>query len=510
MQRRQFRAHRISYLVLIALFCLSSVQASAANGTPAGAAAAPRAASQQNALQWDGARYTSIRALKREIVRRGVRWEPFVRRHPGVAQAFGLRAVSWEGHTFFSADGLASWLRSRGRNYGPWAATHQSAARSLAQNGRARIPALPTKPKPQPPVKPGKPPAPAPTPAPTPPTPAPTPSPAPGTPTPPPAPPATKAALGIAAGGSIAWYDDAKLAKELDGYVTLGATWIRLDISWSASEPQQGKYDWAVYDRLVSKVRERGINIIAMIGYTPAWARDVGGSDNKYPPRNAADYANFAQKAVERYAPRGVKAYEIWNEPNLGSAFWKPKADAKRYTELVRAAYPKMKAVDSSITVLVGSTAPADTTATNISPPKFLRDMYANGLKGHFDGLAHHPYYGPNPINSFKHWSSWSQMMFDTDRGRSLRGQLVDNGDGDKKIWATEANMLVQSDCIDGFCATEKRQAEMIKEAADAWRSYPWAGVMTLYNYYGHEGFSFVRNDWSPTPAWFALRDYAG
>ena len=101
-------------------------------------------------------------------------------------------------------------------------------------------------------------------------------------------------------------------------------------------------------------------------------------------------------------------------------------------------------------------------------------------------------------------------MLFDTDRGRSLRNQMLDNGDGDKKIWATEANMLVQTDCIDGFCATEKRQAEMIKEAADAWRSYPWAGVMTLYNYYGHEGFSFVRNDWSPTPAWYALRDYAG
>jgi hypothetical protein len=85
---------------------------------------------------------------------------------------------------------------------------------------------------------------------------------------------------------------------------------------------------------------------------------------------------------------------------------------------------------------------------------------------------------------------------------------MVDNGDGAKKIWISEANMKVQNVCMDGFCATEQRQAELIKEAIDTWRSYPWAGVMTMYNYFGDPSFSLVRSDWSPTPAWFALRDY--
>ena len=424
-----------------------------------------------------------------------------------MAKAFQLRPVTWEARPFYSREGIASWLAGHGITYRSWAATHRLAARLLSLNATGR--AKPPKPSPPvggsgtpvPPLAPA-PPAPAPT---TPATPVPAPTPTP-TPTPP---PAAKSAIGIAAGGSIAWYDDAKLARELDGYTAVGATWIRFDIAWSAVERQQGVYDWAVYDRLVTKVRDRGLNVLAMIGYTPAWARVAGATDDKFPPRNAADFASFAQKVVERYAPRGVKAYELWNEPNLGCCFWKPKADAQRYTDLVRAAYPRMKAVDSSITVLTGGTSPADTNGTDISPPKFLKDMYANGLKGHFDALSHHPYYGPHPISLFKHWSSWSQMVVDTDRGRSLRNQMVDNGDGAKKIWASEANMLVQGACIDGFCATEKRQAEMVKEAIDAWRSYPWAGVITMYNYYGHDGFSFVRNDWSPTPSWYALRDYA-
>jgi hypothetical protein len=505
--RRQFRARRVSYVVVLALLCLSSVQASAA-GTQPSAATAPTGSAEQNALRWDGSSFRSVQAFKRDLVRRGVRWEPFIRSHPAVAKAFKLRPVTWSALSFYSREGMASWLKGHGMTYERWATTHKSAAQLLTLNatawiGRPRKPRRP--PAPVAPPAPKAPPATPPTAPPT--TPAP---PAPVTPTPTPPVPqtGTKAAIGFASGGSIAWYDDAKLAKELDGYAALGATWIRFDIAWSVAEPQQGVYDWAAYDRLVAKVRERGINVLAMVGYTPAWARVAGATDDKYPPRNVADYANFAQKVVERYAPRGVKAYEIWNEPNLGCCFWKPKADAVKYTEMMRAAYPRMKAADQSITVLTGGTSPADTTATDISPPKFLKDLYANGLKGNFDAISHHPYYGPHPISSFKNWSSWSQMMVDTDRGRSLRGQMVDNGDGDKKIWASEANMLVQNQCIDGFCATEARQAAMIKEAVDAWRSYPWAGVMTLYNYYGHDGLSFVRSDWSPTPAWYALRDY--
>lgn len=506
MHCRRFRARPVSYLVLIALFCLTTVQASAAANDPAGATA-PRATSGQAALKWDGRTFTSVKAFKRELVRRGVNWEPFVHNHPAVAKSFRLRPVSWRGSSFYSSEGMARWVKSHGMTYRRWATTHKTSARRLALNSTAKI----RVPRPLPPVftpfnpKPAPPPAPVQTP---PATSAPPPTTtAPGTPTTPPA-QSAKGAIGIAAGGNIPWYDDAKLAKELDGYATLGVSWIRFDIAWSVAEPQQGVYSWAVYDRLVSKVRERGLNVLAMVGYTPAWARVAGATDDKYPPRNAADYANFAQKVVERYAPRGVKAYEIWNEPNLGCCFWKPKADAQRYTELVRAAYPRMKAVDQSITVMTGGTSPASTTGTDISPPDFLKGMYANGLKGNFDAISHHPYYGPIAPTSFKNWSSWSQMMLDTDRGRSLRGQLVENGDGAKKIWGTEANMVVQSQCIDGFCATEARQGELIKDAVDAWRSYSWAGVLMLYNYYGHNGLSFVRSDWSPTPAWYALRDY--
>ena len=353
MLRRSSRARQIVRTLIVASICLTAVQATAAGSSSASQSG--RAA--ENA---------QVRAAE------------------SAASALGLGSVKWDRKAFYTRDAMEKWLRSRGLKYRSWAKAHTAAAARLMKNS---VVANKRPPAPAP-----KPPAPAPTP-------------------PPPArprrrlrplrllpgtranaacsdparsgsdpsagtctctctctttPPAAstggaKGSIGVAAGGSIVWYDDAKLAKELDGYAAVGAKWIRFDLAWSAVERQQGVYDWAVYDRFVAKARERGLNMIAMVGYTPTWARVAGGTDDKFPPKNVADYGSFAQKAVERYAPKGLKVYELWNEPNLGCCFWKPKADAARYTELVKAAYGRMKSVDPSITVLTGGTSPADT-----------------------------------------------------------------------------------------------------------------------------------------------------
>ena len=43
-----------------------------------------------------------------------------------------------------------------------------------------------------------------------------------------------------------------------------------------------------------------------------------------------------------------VSAYEVWNEPN-GKVFWDPEPDAAQYTELLKAAYPAIKAAEQGL-----------------------------------------------------------------------------------------------------------------------------------------------------------------
>jgi hypothetical protein len=344
-------------------------------------------------------------------------------------------------------------------------------------------------------------------------TPLPGPAPPAATPPPPPAPPTSPPAttenrFGIATGGTIEWANDTDLARELNGYSQIGAGWIRFDLKWSAVEATRGTFNWTIYDRLVAEARNRGLSIIATLTYSPSWARPAGATSNKFAPVNAADYANFARAAVARYAPRGVKHYEIWNEPNL-SVFWQPAPDPAKYTELLIAANRAMKSADASVQVLAGALSPkgghddpqcgAGGTTVDINPLNFLERMYANGAKGSFDAVSHHPYTGGAGPTGTHRCNAWFEMAGSSP---SILSILAANGDQGKKIWATEFGTDLA--WVGG---SETAQASQISEAMRLWRSYSWAGGLMVYSYHQDiEGFNLVRSDWTQRPAWYAYQ----
>lgn len=475
-------------------------------GSATGAVGPSRAAEPQAALAWSGKKFRTAAALKGHVQRTGRSWEAFLRANPGVVRAFRLEQVRWVRRAFHSSEGLGRALAARGGSYDRWARRHPVAAAKLRRNTRAvyagskrRAAASPAPAPPAtPPGAPGKP------------TDAPGPAPAPSSP---PASPTATAQLGLAAGGTLPWHSDAELARELDDYVALGARWVRFPVSWSAIERTRGAFDWAGHDRVVDGARSRGIDVLAQIVFTPEWARSAAG-DFTVAPADPAEYARFARQVVERYSPRGVKHYELWNEPNLVN-FWKPAPDPVRYAALVKAAYPQMKAADPSITVMIGATSPVggyndplcnggsdNGESQNVNPVTFLELLYANGVEGSFDALSHHPYDRGGPRSTHV-CSAWNQM-FGT--SPSLRSLMERNGDGGKKLWATEYGTSL--DWVDA-----ETQAARVGESYDLWRTYPWAGALMYYSYRDVgccPGFHLVNSDWTPRPAWFAFRAAAG
>ncbi len=338
-------------------------------------------------------------------------------------------------------------------------------------------------------------------------TPAPVPA---GTPAPAstPAPTAPSNRFGIATGGNIEWANDANLARELDGYSQIGAGWIRFDLKWSAVEATRGTFNWTIYDRLIAEAHNRGLSVIANLAYTPSWARSAEATSNKFAPVNAADYANFARAAVARYAPKGVKHYEVWNEPNL-SVFWKPAPDPAKYTELLIAAYRAMKSADASVQVLAGAFSPkgghddpqcgTGGTTVDINPLNFLEEMYANGAKGFFDAVSHHPYGGSAGPTGTHRCNAWFEMA---GTSPSILSILAANGDQGKKIWATEFGTDLA--WVGG---SESAQASQISDAMRLWRSYSWAGGLMVYSYHQDiDGFNLVRSDWTQRQAWYAYQ----
>jgi hypothetical protein len=319
--------------------------------------------------------------------------------------------------------------------------------------------------------------------------------------------------FGFAAGGGIQNLRSDELARYLDGARSTHAGWLRIDINWNviqSSGPMS--YNWAPFDKVVKGVTLRGMRVLAGILYTPPWARPAGTSSNR-PPSKLDDYAVFVRAAVQRYAPMGVHAYEIWNEPNV-AGFWAPEPDPARYAQLLKLAYSAVKSVDPSSTVVSAGLAPygsyGQVDAKHMNPVTFLQKMYADGAAGSFDAVGWHPSNYPHGL-SFARWSAWSQMSQTSPSARSV---MAAHGDRAKQIWATEFSYPTGGTSRD---VSEATQARLVRRTYAALRKWSWAGPAFFYSYRDkgtnrldiEENFGVVRYDYTPKPSYRAYQKAA-
>ena len=276
-----------------------------------------------------------------------------------------------------------------------------------------------------------------------------------------------RAEFGFSEGGYSLKRSNAQLAATYDSASELGATWSRMVAYWPDIEPSPGKFDWSNTDRLVNGAKARGFRVDIILLGAPTWA---GGNGLPGTPPNAAAFGNFAAAAARHLGNR-VDAYEIWNEPNLVNMF--TPVDPARYASLLRAAYPRIKAIDPSSTVLSGGL--ASTTALNLGayttpPVEFLRQMYAAGARGFVDAVADHPYTFPFTADRDPN-ARWAQtaQMYDIMRA---------NGDGGKKIWITEFGAPTGTG---NGAVSDAAQGAILTSALREGASRPYIGPMFLH-----------------------------
>ena len=283
--------------------------------------------------------------------------------------------------------------------------------------------------------------------------------------------------------------------KTMDTLRANNITAVRLMIPWAGVEPSQGALNWATVDKTVNSAASRNLAVVGVVNSTPRWAVGAGGRYLSGRPASPAAYGDFVAKFVARY-PGKIAAVEIWNEPNAIS-FYTPKPDPTGYVDLLKAAYPKVKAVDPSVVVLGGSMGSiVDVAGLAINPVAFLTQMYAAGAKPYFDALTFHPSHdylkfssGVGVANS-----AAQQMM-------QMRQIMVANGDEPKKIWATEYGLPASGDAA--------KQNEFAADILLKWQELPFAGPMFIYttrdrktaSARGDETLGIYQDNWTPKPA---------
>ena len=179
-------------------------------------------------------------------------------------------------------------------------------------------------------------------------------------------------------GVTIEFYRDAHKQAEL--MAAAGVRWVRIDLAWSAAEPEPGRYEFRTWDRFLDSFEPLGIRTLFILDYGNRLYEDG------FPPSTEsgrAAFAAFAGAAARHF--RGRAAWEIWNEPNLPQ-FWAGSPDPAAYVALARAAAAEIRREDRRAWILGPSL------GGGTFDFKYLDATFALGLLDIVDAVSVHPY----------------------------------------------------------------------------------------------------------------------
>ena len=295
-----------------------------------------------------------------------------------------------------------------------------------------------------------------------------------------------------------------------------GVRLIRQTFDWSLVERSPGRYELAALDAYVSAAAAARIEVLPIIFNPPPFRSSAprrGAGRATYPPERPASLGRFAATLARRYGPQGslwrarprlprvpIRAWQVWNEPNL-PIYWGGDPDPPAYARLLAAAGRALKAVDPHAEVVSAGLA-----ESRLGMPfePFVRELYEAGAADSFDTFALHPY------------------AADTDaavRAVERTRELLDELDDAAPIWVTELGWA-SGGPGSPFTVGERGQAARIRsvfsELVDQRRDLGVRGVV-YFNwrdappYPGGQDFfglhtGLLRRNGSPKPALHAFR----
>ena len=285
--------------------------------------------------------------------------------------------------------------------------------------------------------------------------------------------------------------DDADvLAAHLDLLQAAGVRVVRQEFRWAAIEPQRAQYDWAVSDRIIAATRARGMRLLPVLWTTPGWARGDSGSlaapaHDTAPPHNPADFARFAAAFAQRYGGDDFIAYQIWDEPNLSSAWGDGLVNPTLYLQMLQAARAAIHAADTDAVIALAALAPTvEQSTVNLAPQTYLLRLYQLGGHQAFDVAAAKPFgfdLPPDDRRVDAGLLNFSHVIL-------MREVMVAHGEGHKSIWAAQFGWNALPAGWGGEpsiwgSVTQAQQADYMRRAVQrAAQEWPWMGAMFLEN----------------------------
>lgn len=283
---------------------------------------------------------------------------------------------------------------------------------------------------------------------------------------------------------------DLRLIKEA------GFGWVKQGFGWRDIEGAcKGCFDWSVTDRIVDQVEKYGLDLVVRLDHQPYWAGDYSNG----PPANYEDFGDFVYALASRYKGR-IRAYEIWNEPNLSREWGDRPPNPAEYTALLKIAYQRIKEADPNAMVISAGLTPTSRW-DNVAMPdvEFLKGMYAAGAKPYFDVLGAHgagykapPEVDPGVVAKHPVWGNPGdpsppelKRVYCFRHVEDLRQVMVEHGDADKQVAVLEFGWTSDPRPDSPYhwhAVSEEEKADYLVRAYQWAKEHwsPWIGLMSL------------------------------
>lgn len=159
-----------------------------------------------------------------------------------------------------------------------------------------------------------------------------------------------------------------------------GFNWIRVNLTWSAVEYVQGKYDFSTYDQLVANAQANGLRVHFIFDGGNTF---YTGSNSALPTTTTGinGFANFVSASVAHYREQGLM-WELLNEPDLTAL------TPAQYVALMNASGQALRATSPN-EWFVG---PAVSNISRTTAQNYLLYVLQNGAAAWFDAITVHPY----------------------------------------------------------------------------------------------------------------------
>ena len=308
-----------------------------------------------------------------------------------------------------------------------------------------------------------------------------------------------------------------------------GACWTRIELKWSQIQPEPppapySDYDLEWFDERIQLLSDAGIQIMAVVHDAPYWAAEETAGP-LYPER-VPDFAQFLTDMVGRYrqSPYNIHHWQLWNEPDQTEQEGWPGGygfDGDLYADMLAQAYPAIKDVDSSATVLMGGIA-YDWFEEYACCGPFYRyfpdDVMAAGGGRYMDATSFH--YFPDFYREWERWNIYGPPtcgIVDDGLGdpyyakgidiiaktRHFRNRMQVCAGVSKPIWLTEMG----EHGFAGDPPSLDQQARYVLQGyaralAIGMKNITWFALVSP-PYDSHQQGLLYEDDWSPKPAFY-------